>query len=75
MTSLTPSKDFRLNFLNEIIKNKMDFVRLINDIKDTEAHGPDPKTKIFLDKLKNRGLDTDEIIFNELNTLYKLYIS
>jgi len=72
--SLTPSKDFRKNYLNEIIKNKIEFVRLINDIKDTEAHGPDPKTKIFLDKLKNRGLNTDEIIFNELNTLYKLLI-
>lgn len=72
--SLTPSKDFRRDYLDQIIKNKIEFVRLINDIKDTEARGPDQKTKSFLDKLKNRLLNTDEIIFNELNSLYKLLI-
>lgn len=72
--SLTPSKDFRKNYLNEIIKNKMDFVRLINDIKDTEARGPDPKTKKFLDKLKNRGLNNEELLYGDLITNYKLLI-
>jgi hypothetical protein len=72
--SLTPDKDFRKNYLNEIIKNKMHFVRLINDIKDTEAHGPDPRTKKFLDKLKNRGLNIDELLYGDLITNYKLLI-